>query len=61
MLCSYRASIIKYLRQLRHDAIYIFVPLDEPMTLAVRNSSDNIKRIELEPLGKVTDFVFLRE
>jgi hypothetical protein len=52
---TYRCDIEEQLREIRNNALDIFIFLNETMSLAVGDLSDDIKSVELKPLRKITD------
>ncbi len=53
---TYRCHVEEELGQIRNNAVDVLVALDEAMPLAVRDLTDDVEGIELQPAGKVTCF-----
>jgi hypothetical protein len=51
---EYRSNVIKKITNIIHDPLDIPILLQKPMSLTIRHLANNIKRIELQPSGKVT-------
>ena len=58
---TYRSNIEEQLPQVRNNTIDVFVLLHKAMSFAVGDLANDIKRVELEPLGEVAGLILGRK